>query len=145
MTDPFPGIGAALVNKLSTDDGLTALGVNEKVFPFVAAQNEEAPLITWQVAADVPYDDISGRASLYRAIVLYKVVSENADQKAHIEDALRIALRGYRGENLGVKIRGIHHLHSMDGFEGEILEYEDFVRFSVFYRREDPDLDESDS
>lgn len=141
----FPGIGAALVDRLSVDAGIIALGVSEKIFPNVLPQNEAVPAIVYEVVSDLPYDDVEGRASLYRAIINYQALSTDSDEVNQIEDALRVALRGYRGENLSVKIRGIHHLQSTDDFEGEVLEHVKIVRFGVFYRREDPDIDESDS
>jgi len=135
----FESIGAALRHRIVNYAAFIAFNSNTvKVYPQRLPQNPTIPAVTYEEISDVPYDDIGGAASLYRAIVEFKVWSKKSNEAADISEVLRHALQGYQGTNIGVRIHGIHHLHVMDDFEAEEGEYNKISRFSVFYRRVDP-------
>lgn len=134
----YTPIASAVRNVLALNAGIIAAGVSAKIYPRVLPQNAKVPAITYQVLADIPYDTIDGMAGLYRAILEYKVWTEAATLAAEIENTIRLAIQGYQGVNLGVNIRGIHHLHGTDDFEAETGEYNQISRYSVFYERENP-------
>lgn len=134
-------VGSALKKQIETHAGVIALGlsIKDNIYPKKLPQNKKPPAITYALLADVPYDTIDGMAGLYRAVIEYKIYSTTMRLAEQIEDAIRLAIQGYRGEELNVTICGVHHLHVTDDFEDEINEYNLISRFAVFYRRENPD------
>lgn len=135
---PYFPIGSVVRDALTLDAGVIVAGVAAKIYPRVLPQNTVVPAVSYQVLSEIPYDDISGNAGLYRAVIEFKIWSKTAAQAAAIEEAIRLAIQGYQGINLTVRIIGVHHLHTHDDFEGEIGEYNQLSRFGVFYRRENP-------
>lgn len=129
----FEPIGAALRNRLLAFPAFASLGI--KVQALKISQNGVPPVVTFTLISDIPFDTIEGMASLYRAIVEFKTWSKDTDQASKFDEIIRLALQGYKGQNLGVSIKGIHHLHSMDDFEAEVNEYNKISRYSVLYDR----------
>ena len=131
-------VGNAIRKKLSEDVNITAITAT-RLYPKVLPQPAVLPAIIYNVISDVPSDDISGNAGLYRAIVQIDSYAKNAIDAIRLDDFVRLSLQGYRGMNLSVNIRGIHHLQSMDDFEAEVSDYKQISRFGVWYKRENPD------
>jgi hypothetical protein len=139
----YKAIEYAIRDVLKNDPLLIAAGIGPKIYPKVLPQNAVLPAITYDVLADIPYDDISGNAGLYRAVIEFKIRSKTDKESSEIEDLLRLAIQGYQGINLNVSIRGVHHLHRMSDFDGEVTEYNLVSRYGIFYRRENPDHGDS--
>lgn len=130
----FESIANAISAALRANATFLAMGI--KVLPLKITQGDKPPVVTYMTISDIPYDDINGTATLYRAIIEYKIHSLKFNEAGQIEENIRLALQGYSGQNLGITIKGVYHLHTMDDFESEVGEYNKIARFSVLYRRE---------
>lgn len=136
----FTPLGAALRSKLIADIPVLA----NRIFPQKLPQNTEvtqsAPAVTYKKLSDNPIDDVSGRATLYKAVIQYQTWAVTTQVALELADLIRKSLvdpvnGGFKGVLLGVTIQGIYHYTDMDDFEDEVLEYTDYARFSVWYRK----------
>lgn len=137
-------ITTALRSVLVANAGIITKALTQKIFPQKLPQNTVLPAISYLVVADIPTDDIAGNAGLFRAIVEYKAWAKTEKEAAEIVNIVRLALQGYRGVPLDVKIQGIHYLHEHGDFESEVIDYSRIARFSVWYKRLNPGEEEEE-
>lgn len=134
---PFVPVESAVRAVVIANAGVLAL-ISTRVYPEKLPQNPTLPASIYTVLSDIPFDDISGQAGLYRAIVEFESIAKTKAEASSIEDAIRLSLQAYRGTKLGVNILGVHHLQTHSDFEGEIAEFKMISRFGVFYNRANP-------
>lgn len=109
-----------------------------RIRSLVLEQNPTLPAAVYTLLSDIPTDDISGMAGLFRAEIQYDIFATTPDQAQAVADKFRLALQGYEGTNLTVKILGIHFVTQFDTWEGDINEYRTSIRVAVWYDRENP-------
>ena len=110
--------------------------LTSRIYPFAAPQFPVQPFILYSTSADLPYDDIEGRAGLFRANLELLAVSDAHEAAWELSEAIRIALQGYHGTYLGVRIRGIQLESRMDGFQEEISEFTVLSKYKIWHDEE---------
>jgi hypothetical protein len=140
----FFGIGPAVRDALVKNQNVFTL-VGHKIYPKVLPQLAVLPALTYQVVSDGPSDTIAGMAGLFNATLQIDSWATNPLAAQRINDAVRLAIQGYRGNHLSVKILGIHLTMDFEDFEPEVRDYRYIARYSIWYRRENPDHSDDDS
>ncbi|MEO9521714.1 MAG: DUF3168 domain-containing protein [Parasphingorhabdus sp.] len=84
-------IAEAIYSRLSTDAGVTTL-VGTRVFPMVAPENEDYPLITYQQIDAGPARDLGSATDHFRTIQQIDIYSRNKIEAQNVADAVRAAL-----------------------------------------------------
>jgi len=134
----FRSVAAAIRDRLVNESTVSAI-VGNRVYRSVLPQNPVFPALVLDVLIDKPRDTIDGAASLFRADIQVDCWSQKASEAAALAEAVRLALQGYRGTHLSVKLRGIYITEQLDGFEPEVSDYKQILRFGVWYRRASPE------
>ncbi len=133
----YVSISSAIRDVLIDDAGVSAL-VEDRIYPQVLPQKPTFPAITLQQLDSPPIDDITGHAGLHRSIFQIDAWAQSQASSNLLAEKIRLALSGYTGEPLGVKVRGIRLESKVDLFEPEIANYRKIQRFVIWHREENP-------
>lgn len=93
----------ALYWLLSNDAGVRAL-VGNRIYPLVAPQDREKPLLVYQTVSTARGYEQDGADGLVRQRVQITVVAESVETARTTAQALRNCLSGYQGTINGIKI-----------------------------------------
>jgi hypothetical protein len=131
-------VSNAIVNRLITYQPLVALVAN-KVFISILPQNIVLPACRVSMITNSGADNLSGMSGLFSAEIQVDTWADKTPVTAQrVSEQVRMALQGYQGTHLNVKIRGIYLIYEMDGFEAEVSNYRIIQRYQVWYDRANP-------
>jgi hypothetical protein len=137
----YTSVANAVRNVLATDADLIVLVPAARIYPQILPQNPTLPSIIYNTLSDEPLTDVSGMAGLFKAIIQIDIIATTALSAQTIAEKVRLLLQSYSGTSLSIVIKGIYFLMIMDGFETEVSNYRQILRFEAWYYRENPERD----
>lgn len=133
----FNSIEDAFRSVLINDVDLAAL-VGTRVYIDHLPQNPTFPAITIHDMTSEIYGDNRGCWTLEKIPYQVDVWAKSSPDRAIVSEALRLAISGYTGEPLGVKIRGIEIQSRQNMFQAEIDNYRKIHRVAVWHKESNP-------
>lgn len=134
---PFNSISSA-VREILLNDSALSTEIGSRIYGDVLPQNPVMPAITIQQTTSEFADNIQGFSGLEKAVFQIDVWSLSASSRNTISELLRLAICGYTGNPLGVKIQGIRLESRFDRYEVEVKNYRKVHRVIVWHREENP-------
>lgn len=134
----FNSIEDAIRNVLLNDVDLAAL-VSTRVHTDHLPQNPTFPAITVQNLTSDIYGDNQGNWELEKTPLQIDVWAADSISRAIVSEALRLAISGYTGEPLGVKIRGVEIQSRRNFYQPEVDNYRKIHRVICWHKEVTPD------
>lgn len=122
--------GPALYGILATDAGVLSVASN-RIFPEIAAQGSELPLVVYRFSNLVPSDTKSGVSTLDSESYVIVAIAKSYTVSTDLSDKIRTALDRYSGTVNSVEVQSIEFTGYDSDYDADNAVYTTVTEFTL--------------
>lgn len=125
-------IEAGLVAHLKTHPGVSALA-GSRVYPLKIPQNAAFPALAYRLVSN-PHEEAHDRdPGLARARFQIDVLARSYNNAIAVRDAIRVSLKGLRGQLGTVPVQAVHWLSHWDDYDEDLHLYRQSMDIRIWH------------
>tara|TARA_R110000796_G_C14319337_1_gene407615 strand:+ start:204 stop:593 length:390 start_codon:yes stop_codon:yes gene_type:complete len=122
--------GPALYGILATDAGVLSVASN-RIFPEIAAQGSELPLVVYRFSNLIPSDTKSGVSTLDSESYVIVAIAKSYTVSTDLSDKIRTALDRYSGTVNSVEVQSIEFTGYDSDYDADNAVYTTVTEFTL--------------